>query len=373
MRAVLALLVTIFITSVPAVAAEAPFVPPGVTPPDYVAIIVEKWTSAKDSKWTVMHHGDWSRARPDPDRDAHTEYLATNGSFSMIASSTSILLLPTLNDDQVRDDKPRDTGERQAHLGETCAVWEIGSSRSAKVGMAALTRLSCITDDGIELWQKRTYGNGAYSREATRIERRPVSVDDSAPPPRLALNWWDKYAPPSVASDIPDIEVIMALPAQDHRSATAIRTYRRSGQWQRIDETLGARRLVEIRHQASPFRFVFSTDKYGRTTELQIAAPDKPDDLSAVARSTVGVQPKSLDRKETVLGESCDWFDLTPDVTDKSTAACLARDRIVLKQRDSSKGMEMREWTAVSVKRRPVTPDEMKPPAELLDPQTWLR
>jgi hypothetical protein len=34
--------------------------------------------------------------------------------------------------------------------------------------------------------------------------------------------------------------------------------------------------------------------------------------------------------------------------------------------------MDHREWTAVSIDRRAVTLDEVKPPVELFDPQSWL-
>jgi hypothetical protein len=360
------------VIALPAAAAEAPgspFVPPGVTPPDYVATVVEKSGYEKDRNWTLVHHGDWSRLRRDSDRDAYTEYLAANGALRIIVSATSIIFLPRFEDDLVQDEKPRNTGERQTSLGENCTVWEIETKKSGRIGLAAITRLSCVTDDGIELWQKQVSLIGTYSQEATHIERRSVSTQDSAPPPRLALDWWDKHAPAPAASEIPDHEVIMALPAQDPRSATSIRTHRRSGQWQRIDETVGARRSIEISHETSQLRFSFSTDKYGRPTGILITRADKP--INASAQAATLLPPKALDRHETVLGENCSWLNLTPRMADASTTACLTQDRIALEELFVGRASRI-EWTAVSVSRRPVTPDEVKPPAELLDPQTWL-
>jgi hypothetical protein len=80
---------------------------------------------------------------------------------------------------------------------------------------------------------------------------------------------------------------------------------------------------------------------------------------------------KDLDRAETVLGETCRCFDMMPSMTDGGRRTCLTKDGIVLKDEISGRVMGLRRWTAIRVTRRPITIDEIKPPAELLMPQTW--
>jgi hypothetical protein len=368
MRAALAVLAPIVI-ALPAIAAEAPFVPPGVTPPDYVAAITEKDGFGKTRNWTIMHHGDWSRASFGFERGGYAEYLATNDSVRITDSANYIGFSRPARYDRTTDYEPHNTGERQTHLGENCTVWEIERTRPGQIGSVAVTRLSCVTDDGIELWRKQVSQYSSSSQEVTRLDRRPVTADDTAPPPRLALDWWDKYAPAPAASDIPDHEVVMKLPEGNALAAMSVRTRHRSGQWERIDEILGARRHIRITDEPSGFYFAFWTDNDGGPTDLSITRLDKPADPSELAKAQS--QPKALDRKEAVLGESCDWFNLTPDVSDASTTECLAHDRITLKELFAGRASRI-EWTAVSVTRRPVKLEEMKPPVELLDPQTWL-
>ena len=81
---------------------------------------------------------------------------------------------------------------------------------------SGLFHLSCVTDDGIELWQRSLYASKVItSAEATRVERRPVTVNEVKPPRSLLmLDWWDQDAPTSGASPIPGSETIMELSGQ---------------------------------------------------------------------------------------------------------------------------------------------------------------
>jgi hypothetical protein len=373
MRAAFVILVTIS-TAAPVIAAEAPFVPPGITPPDYVATVVEKdGIGGKSRNWTIMHHGEWSRANPDPEQGEYAEYIATNGIVRINVSANDIHFLR----DKSMDDEPRNTGERQIHLDETCTVWEyerpIGSPAVAMLDGLAPNRLSCVTDDGIELWQKPLHQiSNTSSQQATHIERRPVLAEDTAPPPRLALDWWDQHAPASAASDIPGHEVVLKLSERDPRAATSIYTRRRSGGWQKIDRIVGTQRFVAVTHEPSRLRYSFSTDVTGRPAVLQVTTPSEPVDPAALAKAEARLQPKDLGRSERILNEDCRWFDMTPGMRNVGKTTCLTQDRIALKESHFSRS-EKTVWTAVSVARRPVKPDEMKPPAELFDPQTWLR
>jgi hypothetical protein len=82
------------------------------------------------------------------------------------------------------------------------------------------------------------------------------------------------------------------------------------------------------------------------------------------------VQPTDLNRSDTVLNEHCRWFDMTPGMMDAGRSACLTRDGIALKETHWSRGSGQ-SWTAVRFARRPVTLNEVTPPAALLDPKLW--
>jgi hypothetical protein len=74
---------------------------------------------------------------------------------------------------------------------------------------------------------------------------------------------------------------------------------------------------------------------------------------------------------ETVLGETCHWF-VTEATSHLSHEICLTSDGVLLKERvrGSSSG-NLGLFTAVHLARRPLSIDEVKPPAELLDPRAW--
>jgi hypothetical protein len=79
-------------------------------------------------------------------------------------------------------------------------------------------------------------------------------------------------------------------------------------------------------------------------------------------------------RSETILGETCHWFGLIT-LPDFGRSRCLTNDGVVLKDQRQWSAIEgqrgVHEWTAVRITRRPVTLDEIKPSAELLDPRVW--
>src|SRR5689334_8960206 len=56
-------------------AVAAPFVPPGVTPPDYVVTMVVNDGGKVVGRRTVKHHGNWTRV----DQENATHYSSANG------------------------------------------------------------------------------------------------------------------------------------------------------------------------------------------------------------------------------------------------------------------------------------------------------
>lgn len=349
------LLLTTFCLASSLAYADAPFVPPGVRPPDYELAKVKKVHGRDEDDGVVQHHGDWTRLT-NPRVPGATYYLS-DGITSVSAGGWLTWIQRGLEREPGYDYEAHNTGERQTHLGETCTVWETVRTNSPVLGDHNFSHLNCITDDGIEMWKKSISKNGVnWSVEATQLERRPISADEVHPPrTMLALDWWDQDA---TARDVTvDHETDMELSDRSNRAKRATRTVRRHGVWQFSEEIDGAQRHIVIADKARGIRFEYESDERGAPRMLRFWKP-------------AAVEPVAGDRYDTVLGEACRWFDMTPLLADAGTQACLTNDGVMLRERIFSRITE-RIWTATRVVRRPVSIDETKPPAELLQPHTW--
>jgi len=268
------------------------------------------------------------------------------------------------------DPEPRRTDERQTYLGESCTVWDVRRNNGGQAS-GGLSDMSCITDDGIELWTKSISRNSVISSaEATRVERRPVAPDDVRPPRELLmLDWWDRPTPAPIAQAIPDHETVMELLHNSPDAGHSIRTTRRHGSWQSVEETVNAvRHSLHIAHDSGRMHLNYWSDDSGAPKRLIIT---KSPPLPAGVKRPTSMQPKDLARTETVLGESCRWFDMTPGMQDVGRSACLTNDGIVLKEERSSWGSIRWTWTAIRLTRRAVSLDEIKPSPALLEPRLW--
>jgi hypothetical protein len=370
------LVAAIFIPAVASAMAYLPFVP--ISPqPDYVVTMVESLYGKEVAKRSVTHHGDWTRVDRIDGTYRFVAYYSVNGVVSVhdqrSVSSTSFRSGGI--DLSYRDYRPRNTGERQAHLGETCTVWEVSRPSEGVPSDSGSFHLSCVTDYGIELWQRSLYGSKVItSAEATRVERRTVTADEVKPSRSLLiLDWWGQDAPILGTSAMSGHETIMELSGQSPDAGISIRTTRQRGQWQSMEETVsGMRRKLEIVHDSGRMGFEYAWDEAGASKRLTITRPASTPEDAATARSAMW---NETNRSETILGETCRWFYLFTFV-DVSRSRCLTNDGVVLKDHWRWRAMEGRpevvqEWTAVRITRRPVNLDEIKPSAELLDPHVW--
>jgi hypothetical protein len=189
----------------------------------------------------------------------------------------------------------------------------------------------------------------------------------------LTLDWWDQDAATSAASAILGAETTMELLAQSTDAGKSTRTTRQRGQWQSMEETVNSvRRKLEIAHDSGRMDFEYVWDETGVPKRLTITRPPSaPED----AATTTSAMWDETNRSETIVGETCRWFYLIT-FGDVSRSRCLTNDRVVLKDQWRWRAWEGRpeivqEWTAVRLTRRPVNLDEIKPPAELLDPRAW--
>jgi hypothetical protein len=361
------LLLPIFFALAGPAPAELPFAPLA-NQPDYVVTMIASDYGKKTIARKVTHHGDWTRV--DEVRGSHptTEYISANGTANVrIYGGRSVISFlrgsePNYSD---TDREARNTGERQTHLGENCTVWDVWRKKRERTGYN-LSHLSCITGDGIELWQSSVGDVGPNgSAEATYVERRPVTLEEARPPRALlTLDCWDQNTPTPTTSDH---ETIMELSGNSVETAKSMRITRRLGPWQYLEETISdVRRKLEITHDSNLMRLEYASGTPERLTIMRL----DPEPADATAPASLQPRPADMNRSETILGETCRWFDMMPGMADASRSACLANDGIVLK--DERHGRSAGEtWTAVRVTRRPVSLDEIKPPTELLGPQRW--
>jgi hypothetical protein len=356
-------------------AAAAPFVPPGVTPPDYVVTMEQTSLYRKGSSRVVTRHGEWTRIDTTSGTPPSTSYYR-HGSNAYVTDNGWISHFRR-NVKHEFDYQARNTGERQTHLGESCTVWETARSKADSPARDRLTDLSCFTDDGIELWHRRFGAQGiSWSAEAIRIERRPVAAEEvQLPRALLALDWWDRSV--SASTTAADHETVMELsdgrprPDGSEPASPTVRTTRRAGPWLFKEVIAGTQRRIEISHDSIRMRLTYERGRRDVEEELTIARPDSEPAKPEPASPINAFQPVSSDRYDTVLGERCRWFDMTPGMQDAGTNACFTDDGIMLKEEHFSRGSRRSTWTAARFVRRPVAIDEVKPPAELLQPRTW--
>ena len=351
-------------------AADAPFAPVANVP-DYVVTMVER---PGDYGRRVSHHGDWTRVdRMEGLNPFSTEYFPANGLAAIhlynYGPGVSVSFVRGGERSPYVDTEPRRTGERQTHLGESCTVWDVRRDNGGQAS-GGLSHMSCITDDGIELWNKSISGNSVISSaEATRVERRPVASDDVRPPRALLmLDWWDRPTPAPIAQAIPDHETVMELLDNSPDAGHSIRTTRRHDSWQSEEETMNAmRHNLHIAHDSGRMHLTYWSDDSGAPKRLVITN-SLP--LPAGVKRPTSMQPKDLVRTETVLGESCRWFDMTPGMQDSGRSACRTNDGIVLKEETWSQGSRS-TWTAIRLTRRAISLDEIRPSPALLEPRLW--
>jgi hypothetical protein len=368
LRTILLLPVAFATLASPAVA-EAPFAPLA-NAPDHLVTMVESQYGKKIAARNVIHHGDWTRVDRMSDTYSFTEYVATNGiaNLRLHGQGSVVSFVHGREPNYGADREAHNTGERQTHLGENCTVWDVWRIKKERAGYD-LSHLSCITDDGIELWQRSVGGNSVVSSaEAIHVERRPVALDEARPPRTLlTLDWWDRNVPAPTAPATPDHETIMELSGNSAATEKSIRVTRRLGPWQFLEETAnGVLRSIHIAHDSHQMRFDYSNGEPGAPKRLNITRTASAPETATPASQ----QPRDMNRSEAILGETCGWFDMTPDMADAGRSACLTHDGIVLKEERHSRS-SIWTWTAVRLTRRPVSLDEIKPPAALLEPQTW--
>jgi hypothetical protein len=356
--------------------ADAPFALNTDTP-DYVVTRVER-IGAKQTSSTVTHHGDWTRVDTIQGVYRTTDYFLGNVSLQISGPGNGfddrMYVGLKLHPQEIGwDTEPSNTGKRETFLGESCTVWSAGHAKLSYLG-SQLEKLSCLTDDGIELWSRFVGKYGVtLSSEATSIERRPVTVDEVRPPQNLlALGWWDNEEAKASLFH-PDFEAVLevrnGMPTLAGVGGPITRTIRRHYPWTYIeDKDGGILRRLAITHAYRRMELSFVGPGGRGDAESSLMIWRRP----SAEQSVSGIKPKDMGHSETILGEECRWFDLMPGIADAGSAECRTNDGIPLKQSTWSRGGGT-VATAISLARRPLALDDVRPPKDMLSLDRWTQ
>jgi hypothetical protein len=367
--------------NIAAVAMDGPFEPlPDV--PDYVATLVMKhgWGSSQSEGQTIVHHAGWSRIENEIEgRYQLTSYVSAAVPVSVkIYRSPGVNSLTIVHGEDTRtpgwDYNAFTTREHETVAGESCEVWNAARHQVQGAGnnQVELKKLSCVTSDGIELWWRYVTSSGStgMSAEVTRIERRPVEDDEVAiPRDLLELTRWVKPddTPALDATAAPDATVVLeALQLEGAGNAVAKRVTRRHGGWLANNETFsngGSRLSIENIQQG--FSLSVQRGSNGRLRTLVMRNQE------AQSEAPGRLKPVKSERTETVLGETCTWFNMMPGVADVGLMQCQTEDGLVLKEQASRRGAPFGMRAAVSIERAPVALADVLPPPEILMRNNW--
>lgn len=338
---------------------------PRARTPDYELHMASYRGEALQAQLVIRRHGDWIRVeRRESDRSGIQRIHAPTGviidSYGGPAADIGGLSIrapggaPTPGIDYAS----RRTGRTWKAAGQGCRIWEV--YRGVDQGHTTFTRLGCVTRDGIEVARWITGRTGDLVGERMTgyyLARRRMAQADVGPGgPVLDVSTWlsGAQAVGSEASNAYEV-VLKAEGAPDSI------TIRRSGA-STFTETV----------DADGARDMFIDRGDGVTVSARIGPTGAPQSY------TVRRQPKPDAPREvrlpapasTVLGQSCEWVDVMPDVADAGRHECRTADGIILAIRKFGRASDTL-LMATSVSRRAPASTDMLPPAWLLDLRRW--
>ena len=170
---------------------------------------------------------------------------------------------------------------------------------------------------------------------------------------------------------------VVTMVAQDSAGTQSSRTISRRGNWIRVD------RAVPVR-QGNPIRQTVSFTNVRSRTSFEVGVGDggRPQSIQIDGPSRSNVDPftrEPTDQRDSVLGETCEIWNMAEDWWSRlsrplTSQHCITSDGITLWSRTYfSSGEVTRSETAVSLERRQVASDYVRPPSELFNWGYWLR
>lgn len=331
--------------------------------PDYELHMASYRGEALNTQLKIRRHGDWIRVeRSDTGGlrvqriHAPTGVIVERTDNPIAGISSMSIRAPESTPSPGFDYASRKTGKTWKAAGQRCQIWEV--YRAVDQGYTTVTRLGCVTRDGIEVarWSNgRTGGLLGDRMTGYYLRRGKMDEADIRPStPALDLSAW-LVAKPGVAKDGDDYEVVLK-----GEGAQDTVTLRRQG-GSTFTETVNA----------DGSRDMFSDRDDGVTVSARVGPTGAPESYTARR----GPLPKtSPDVRlplpaQSVLGQTCEWFDAMPDLADAGRYECRTSDGVVLAIRKS--GLIDETLTATTVSRRPLAAADLLPPTWLLDLNRW--
>ncbi|MGV3549556.1 hypothetical protein [Rhizobium sp.] len=363
--------------SLTANATEIPIiVPGGAAVPDYEATMSMAYEHAKSTptRRSVLFHDGLSRVHDvGVDSISITHADARNGAMLRVygqangrlkGMSVENVKAPTYYFN-IRAVRP--TGRTEVLAGETCSWHEV--SRRPEREKFGPIYFSCITGDGIDIGERVMSSPDTLmaATTLTTLTRRPVKRTDVLP----KAEWFEAafwLTPDKVydrrGGEHPDF--VMSLEGRDGQQMTWKRRY----PWnhQDIRERDGSR-VIKVWNEKTKQGIYFSAAKGGVFRSLTAANPVDPTKPSGYFG--FGSTPKAMTERETVIGEDCQWFDMTPGMMDASQHQCMTKDDIALKILNGSGWGRGSAYEAIALMRRDVAIEEIMPPADIFDPGRW--
>jgi len=148
----------------------------------------------------------------------------------------------------------------------------------------------------------------------------------------------------------------MCLTCADHRS-----TIIRSGSWVREERTYPDRTETRYSDFGSGTSLLVARDPQGTVLMLRVERSIREGSWQRLRRQPAG-------RRDSALGESCEIWAVSGDYY--SLESCETADGIVLWTRNP-RYPNLGSSRSLSVERRPVGPEEVRPPADLFDVAPW--
>jgi hypothetical protein len=181
----------------------------------------------------------------------------------------------------------------------------------------------------------------------------------------LAVQAAAPAAAPPGADNLPAQAVDHIVVMEDRRADCATcasyrRTITRSGSWAKDEHAYADHSETIYSDFASGTSFTLRRNRAGVLERLLIER-----DFETRGRS--GMRRARTDRRDTLLGETCEIWTVTSRLLSTETETCETADGIMLWRRF----LDRVSPRAVSVERRAVRPEEVRPPAGLFAEAPW--
>jgi len=386
MRALLASSVAALFSTGALAATEGPLVPPSGAV-DHVVTMGSARNGRAPTHGTqrITHHAGWSRIEQiGGDRAAvsgyvgHAPYVSVSVPRWEVPGNSSYRLEISRwpqGHPETAAERAFKTGERRVVLGEECEIWNVVHVERARFNHV---RLSCISNDGIELATRTTFKGGAEisSAEAISVERRRVHSDEAHPPAGLLnIEAWVRpehlltAGVPKANHDASNYEVILqtAIKRPYADPTNVIQTKRRYGAWTYTGFSSAGSKwpLLEIENVEAGFGLYLKMDIVTGLEVLTLIFSPPEKRVLRPRQPTV-----AMDQYGRFAGEVCQYFNMRPNGF-VVTHECRTRDGLMIKEDVLTDTGDGRRFEAVEIRRGGMTLPSILSEGDVLDPARW--